>query len=257
MVHLPVFLLVVSNIMPEWNVIYLQTTLQQVMKQFLSIFGLTAALLFTAGCNTTKNATAQTEAPVVMEVRTLDTMTVSPETNGVIEYEAEVEIPNDRPVYRPAYKRTFDLLHTKLDLAFDWEQEMVIGQATLKLTPLFRPAQVLELDAKNFDFKSIKLFNGTELEYAYEGDKQQVYITLDRVYQRGEEVELVIDYTAIPAQSGAVPPSLRTKVCSSSIPAVKKGTNPCRSGPRERPKTTAAGFRPSTSPTSVVPRKCT
>jgi aminopeptidase N len=202
MVHLPVFLLVVSNIMPEWNVIYLQTTLQQVMKQFLSIFGLTAALLFTAGCNTTKNATAQTEAPVVMEVRTLDTMTVSPETNGVIEYEAEVEIPNDRPVYRPAYKRTFDLLHTKLDLAFDWEQEMVIGQATLKLTPLFRPAQVLELDAKNFDFKSIKLFNGTELEYAYEGDKQQVYITLDRVYQRGEEVELVIDYTAIPAQSG-------------------------------------------------------
>ena len=60
----------------------------------------------------------------------------------------------------------------------------------------------MELDAKNFDFKSIKLFNGTALEYSYEGEKQQVHITLDREYQRGEEVELVIDYTAIPAQSG-------------------------------------------------------
>ncbi|MTB51669.1 M1 family aminopeptidase [Lewinella sp. W8] len=172
------------------------------MKQSFSIFALAAALLFSASCNTTKNATAQTEEPVVMEVRNLDTMTVSPESNGVIEYEAEVEIPNERPVYRAAYQRTFDLLHTKLDLSFDWEKEMVIGQATLKLTPLFRPARVLELDAKNFDFKSIKLFNGTALKYTYEGDKQKVYITLDREYQRGEEVELVIDYTAVPAQSG-------------------------------------------------------
>ncbi|MEM9931322.1 MAG: alanyl aminopeptidase, partial [Bacteroidota bacterium] len=160
------------------------------------------ALVCATGCNTTKTAIA--EAPVVMEVRDLDTMTVTPEVNGIIDTDApvEVEIPNDRPVYRAAYKRVHDLLHTRLDLAFDWEQEMVIGTATLKLTPLFKPSNQLVLDAKGFNFKSIKLANGRALSYDYGDDQQQVTIALDQTYEKGEEYTIVIDYTAIPAQSG-------------------------------------------------------
>ncbi|SEP73766.1 M1 family aminopeptidase [Neolewinella agarilytica] len=169
------------------------------MRNTFSLIGLLATL-FAVGCSTTKPATV--EAPVVMEVRDLDTMTITPEANGVTDMQAEIEIPNERPVYRPAYFRTHDLLHTRLDLRFDWAKEQVIGKATLKLTPYFRPSAKLVLDAKGFEFKSIKMASGKELSYDYGGEKQQVTIALDRQYKRGEEYTIVIDYTAIPAESG-------------------------------------------------------
>ncbi|MEO0732876.1 MAG: M1 family metallopeptidase, partial [Bacteroidota bacterium] len=172
------------------------------MRTLLYLF--VALLLW--GCNTTKPTLA--EQPVVMEteVRNLDTMTVTPEANGVIEEVSDVvmapEIPNELPVYRATYKRTHDLLHTKLDLRFDWPQEQVIGTATLSLTPLFSPSDKLVLDAKGFTFNSIKTAGGKELSYDYGGEKQQVTIALDREYKKGEEYTLVIDYVATPEQSG-------------------------------------------------------
>lgn len=172
------------------------------MRNTLYFLGLLSTLL-AFGCTTTKTATA--DVPMVVEVRNLDTMTVTPETNGVIETE-EVpmapQIPNERPVYREAYKRTHDLLHTRLDLSFNWEKEQVIGKATLKLTPLFRPSNELVLDAKGFEFKSIKTASGKDLSYDYGGEQQRVTIALDREYKRGEEYTIVIDYVATPEQSG-------------------------------------------------------
>ncbi|WP_020569517.1 M1 family aminopeptidase [Neolewinella persica] len=174
------------------------------MRNLLPLFSLLVTLL-TFGCNTPKPTMA--EAPIVMEVRDLDTMTVTPEVNGVIETEnivVEPETPNERPVYHPAYTRTHDLIHTRLDLRFDWEKEMVIGKATLTLAPIFEPSRLLVLDAKNFEFKSIKMANSTGrgLVYDYSEDKQQITIALDKKYQRGEEYTIELDYTAIPAQSG-------------------------------------------------------
>ncbi|MEM6770213.1 MAG: M1 family metallopeptidase, partial [Bacteroidota bacterium] len=161
------------------------------------------AILLAFGCNTTKTATA--DVPMIAEVRNLDTMTVTPEANGIIEEVASPlppTIPNNRPVYREAYKRTHDLLHTRLDLRFNWEKEQVIGVATLKLTPLFKPSNELVLDAKGFTFNSIKTDTGKTLSYDYGGEKQHVTIALDREYKRGEEYTLVIDYVATPEQSG-------------------------------------------------------
>jgi len=172
------------------------------MRNTLSLFSLLAILL-AFGCNTPKAALA--DKPIETEVRDLDTMTVTPAANGIIEGMENLvprEIPNERPVYRAAYNRTHDLLHTRLDLRFDWSREMVIGKATLRFTPIFKLSDQLVLDAKNFDFKSIKTAAGKDLSYDYTGDKQRVTITLDRKYQRGEEYTIVLDYTAIPAQSG-------------------------------------------------------
>ena len=158
-------------------------------------------LLFTWSCGTTKPA----DAPVVVEMRQLDTMTVTPQANGVIEDVEEAyappPVPQTRPVYREAYKRTHDLLHTKLELKFDWAKEQVMGVATLRLTPLFNPQQMLTLDAKGFQFNSIKM-NGRALSYDYGEDAQQVTIDLGRPFNRGEEYTLVIDYVATPEQSG-------------------------------------------------------
>ncbi len=172
------------------------------MRNTLPLIGLLATLL-AFGCSP-KTYTAA--APAEMETRNLDTMTVTPEANGVIETEEmampeEVAIPNERPVYNAAYNRTHDLLHTRLDLSFDWAKEMVIGKATLKLKPIFKASRTLVLDAKNFDFKDITM-GGKLLDYTYEGDKQTVSIDLGREYTREEDYTIVLNYTAIPAQSG-------------------------------------------------------
>ena len=192
----------------------------------LTLTGLLATLLLAAACNTTRPAATTTaptptpttnpaanEAPdeddeiVETEMRDLDTMTVRPSTNGVITEEemngtAEAEVPTTLPPRAIAYQRVHDLLHTKLDVRFDWEKEMVIGKATLRLKPIFRPSDELTLDAKNLNFNSITVENGKELEYSYDEDRQQITIQLDKTYTRGQEYTLVFDYTATPAASG-------------------------------------------------------
>ncbi len=157
-------------------------------------------VLLTAGCKTTQSTTqAPLPEPVVVETQfeQLDTM--------VISAEAVPKNPEDYvlPVYQASQSRPNDLKHTKLRLSFDWEKEQVIGQATLKLEPTFYPQNSVTLDAKGFEFKSIRLNNATgqELKYEYE-DKQEVTIMLPRTYQRGQEYEVYIDYIATPAASG-------------------------------------------------------
>lgn len=170
------------------------------MRNPLLLSGLFVALLAT-GCS----PKLKTLPTATVEVRELDTMTVTPATHGLTEElpaAASPSIPQQRPVYREAFKRTHDLLHTRLDLRFDWEKEQVIGKATLKLTPLFYPSDKLVLDAKGFQFNSIKTAKGTSLSYFYGEAQQQVEITLDRSYRKGEEYTIVIDYVATPKQSG-------------------------------------------------------
>lgn len=158
-----------------------------------------AALLLLGACNTPKAVVQADE----LEVRTLDTMVITPSPE---DYEEEVvmdEPSYELPVYRAAYHRKQDLLHTTLRLRFDWEKEQVLGQANLHLTPLAVPANTLRLDAKGFQFKEVRLANGTEqLRYTYGEEKQEVIIQLDRLYQPGEEYELFIDYVATPKESG-------------------------------------------------------
>ena len=144
-------------------------------------------VLLIVSCKTTKDVVY--EAPI-MEERTLDTVVVT----------AKKDDPNVLPTYmRPVYNasatRRHDLLHTKLEVSFDWAQQHVLGVATLKLKPYFYDTDILLLDAKVFDINSITL-NGKSLEYDY--DMMQLEIQLDKVYNKDEEYTIVIDYTAKP-----------------------------------------------------------
>ncbi len=112
-----------------------------------------------------------------------------------------VALPDDMqiPPYQASATRLHDLLHTKIEINFDWEKERANGKATLTLKPYFYPSDVLTLDAKNFDIKSIALAGkGTALKYEY--NNEQVTIRLDRKYTRSEEYKIVIDYVAKPSE---------------------------------------------------------
>ena len=105
-----------------------------------------------------------------------------------------------REPYNPSYLRINDLLHTALEVSFDWYKQQLLGKATLKFKPVFYPTDSLRLDAKGFEIQTIVMKNGsmeTALTYTYT-DMKNIYIKLDRMYKRNEEYSIYIQYTAKP-----------------------------------------------------------
>lgn len=102
--------------------------------------------------------------------------------------------------YNPERTRKHDLLHTKLEVSFDFAKRYLNGTATLTLKPYFYPQSTLDLDAKGFDIKSVKLVKGTtkiSLNYEYE-DKRTLSIALNKLYNADEQFTVRIEYTAKP-----------------------------------------------------------
>ena len=50
-----------------------------------------------------------------------------------------VQPENEAMIYQATNSRIWDLLHTKLELSFDWDNQVVNGLAQLELTPYFYP----------------------------------------------------------------------------------------------------------------------
>ncbi|MFS8615463.1 MAG: M1 family metallopeptidase [Solitalea sp.] len=101
--------------------------------------------------------------------------------------------------YQGSYTRKTDLLHTDLDLSFNWDSSFVHGQASLKLKPYFYTSDSLILDAKGFRLHEVALVTGggrSPLDYSYDG--QRIRIGLDRAYTRKETYQVFIRYTAMP-----------------------------------------------------------
>lgn len=95
------------------------------------------------------------------------------------------------------------MLHTKLDIRFDWQIQQVIGKAYLTLKPYFYPEDTLVLDAKSFEFREISHITGTGNEpLKYEYKNNGVYIALGKDYNRTDTIRLYIDYIAIPSKQG-------------------------------------------------------
>jgi aminopeptidase N len=103
--------------------------------------------------------------------------------------------PDTLATYNPSHTFEHDLLHTKIEIDFDWEKKRANGKATLRLKPWFYATNKLTLDAKNFDIKSVTL-GGAPLKYDY--NKEQIIIDLNKTYTRSEEFEVVVTYTAKP-----------------------------------------------------------
>ena len=63
--------------------------------------------------------------------------------------------PDTLATYNASHTFEHDLLHTKIEIDFDWEKKRANGKATLRLKPWFYATNKLTLDAKNFDIKSM------------------------------------------------------------------------------------------------------
>ena len=107
--------------------------------------------------------------------------------------------------YQAEATRESDLVHTKLEVSFDYEKQQLNGKATITLKPHFYPQSQLVLDAKHFDIQTVALVKSDNslfaLQYTY--DTSQLHIDLDRTYLRGEKYNIFITYTAKPNEGAS------------------------------------------------------
>jgi aminopeptidase N len=98
-------------------------------------------------------------------------------------------------VYHATRTLHVDIIHTKLQVDFDWFNARMNGIATLTMKPHFYPTDSLVLDAKGMDIHFVKL-NGKELAFKY--DSLQLTINLGKTFTRLDTFNIVVDYVAKP-----------------------------------------------------------
>lgn len=136
------------------------------------------------GCGSKKNSSVSEEVIGDNEIE------VSSEVSEDEIYETE-----ENAVYRAAETIYTDLIHTKLEVNFDWTKSRMNGKAFITAKPHFYSSDSLILDAKGMDILSVKL-DGKDLFYNYEDDLLK--IKLGKVYKRTEKYTVEINYVAKP-----------------------------------------------------------
>lgn len=151
------------------------------MKLVSKIACLSLSVLLIQAC---KTPVATLDTPV--EIVALDTVQINSDS--------KLEL------YRASEKRINDLLHTKLEVSFDWDSAFLYGQANLRLSPYFYPTDSLTLDAKGFQIKKVALVDSigkqSPLKFVY--DDSFLKIQLGKTYTKEEEYTIFVDYIAMP-----------------------------------------------------------
>ncbi|OWK72464.1 M1 family aminopeptidase [Pedobacter sp. AJM] len=113
--------------------------------------------------------------------------------------EKPTEKPENLSVYRVTPTKINDLVHTKLDVSFDYAKRYLYGKEWVTLKPHFYPTDSLTLDAQGMDIKTVALVGikgNTPLKYVYNNNK--LYINLNKKYTKQEKYTIYIAYTAKP-----------------------------------------------------------
>ncbi len=93
--------------------------------------------------------------------------------------------------------QTFDAQNYTVRASFDRVNKKVFGDTTVSLKPLMADFRVIELDAVDMVFQSVKLEpSGTDLQYKILPGK--IAITLDKAYGPGDLIAIRLKYTASP-----------------------------------------------------------
>jgi aminopeptidase N len=104
--------------------------------------------------------------------------------------------------YRATSRQTNDLVHTKLDVRFDYAKRYLYGKAELTLKPHGYATDSLRLDAKGMDIHSVGIeneelhFSIFSLPFRYNG--QQLVVKFSEPIPAGKPYKIFIDYTAKP-----------------------------------------------------------
>lgn len=121
-------------------------------------------------------------------------------------------------IYRSSPTKINNLVHTKLDVRFDYAKRYLNGKAWITLQPHFYPTDSLSLDAKGMDIKQISLVQtsgssvlkfpseamlktakSSPLKYEYDG--KVIRLKLNKTYKSNESYTVFVEYTAKPDEA--------------------------------------------------------
>jgi len=87
-------------------------------------------------------------------------------------------------IYRPSATKINDLIHTKVDVSFDYNKSWMYGKAWITLHPHFYPTDSVSLDAKGMTIEKVSLvFAGKNISLHYTYDSMNIHITLNKTYK--------------------------------------------------------------------------
>ncbi|MEX0635989.1 MAG: M1 family metallopeptidase [Ferruginibacter sp.] len=104
-----------------------------------------------------------------------------------------------KSVFRESHERVNDLVHTKLEVRFDYDKSYLYGKEWVTIKPHFYTTDSVVLDAKGMNIKEVSMVkpNGkTALKYQYDG--MELRVKLDKTYSRTDQYTLYIDYVSKP-----------------------------------------------------------
>ena len=120
-------------------------------------------------------------------------------TSTEVPFEQEI-LPTERPVYRASETILTDLMHTKLEVNFIWEESKMNGIATITAKPHFYATDSLILDAKGMVIHSVER-DSKPLNYSYKDDYLRIH--LGKTFTKEENYTVVISYQARPEEVDA------------------------------------------------------
>ena len=174
----------------------LQTKAKEILQKS-TLFGFTSLLILLGSCKSSENIPdTEIEEPneeigiEIEEEKGIDTLQLIQQIQA-----KESEIAN----YKGSAKREVDLIHTDLELDFDFENQTVLGKAVLTMKPYFAAIKSVTLDAQDFEVgKVYVVYQGDSASVGYTYDGQQLMIPLPRLMEKEDTFNLAFSYNAFP-----------------------------------------------------------
>jgi len=153
-------------------------------------------MMVISSCKTRQNKKEQ-EAQMERELMEAIERALAEQAGDTLSMETDKSV---RPIYNASATRVSDIIHTKLEVSFNIPESKLYGKAWLRLKPYFYASDSLFLDAKAFDIHRIALQNkqGDLMDLNYVYSNNRLAIGLDKIYNRNEEYQVYVHYTANP-----------------------------------------------------------
>ncbi|NVO85790.1 M1 family metallopeptidase [Hymenobacter terrestris] len=101
--------------------------------------------------------------------------------------------------YRASRTKINSLVHTKLDVRFDYAKRQLIGKEWVTLKPHAYPTDSLRLDAKGMDIGSVTMVGqGDAKALTFKNTGEFLNIKLDKTYLADQQYTVYIEYVAKP-----------------------------------------------------------
>lgn len=152
--------------------------------------------IFSIACSPTKITISDPESDAGAENAQIQSPVSAAKDPLVAEFERAIQS------YQSTSARVSDIIHTDLDLSFDWENQAVRGEARLTIKPHFYPQKEVELDAKDFEIHQVGIIQpDTVVKLAYRYDEKKLKIYLPEEKTQADTFSIYIKYTAFPERN--------------------------------------------------------